>query len=85
MYRLSEVFIELGFCNSKKEFKRLAAAGAVKLNDITIYDDLVLLPTGRLTFGLPLEHDCYAVPPTLHNKHTTDWLIIKHETPPLEV
>ena len=78
MNRLSDIYIDLGFCKSKKEFKRLAAAGAIRVNGMPIHEDLEALHiAGALTFGLHVADDCYTIPPTLHNKHDTDWLIIK--------
>lgn len=75
MLRLSDVYMQLGFCKSRKEFKRQLKTGSVKYNDMVVEEDMVFLPTGTLTLGLPLGDDCYAIPPVCH-KLSSDWLIV---------
>ena len=76
MVRLSDAYIALGFCSSRKQFKHVAAAGGVKVNGMKIEDDMVFLLTGALTLGLPLGDNCYAIPPIHHKISETEWLIV---------
>jgi hypothetical protein len=77
MIRLSDTYIALGFCSSRKEFKRQASTGSVKVDGIRIEEDMVWLPTGALTLGLPLGNNCYAIPPQHHKLSDTEWLIVQ--------
>lgn len=79
MKRLSDVYIALGFCSSRKEFKRQAAVGSVKVNGTRIEEDMVFLPTGTLTLGLPLGNNCYAIPPIYDKLSETEWLVVYHD------
>ena len=79
MLKLSDVYIQLGFCKSRKEFKRQLKTGSVKYNGMVIEEDMVFLPTGTLTLGLPLGDGCYAIPPICH-RLSPDWLVVSSAT-----
>jgi hypothetical protein len=74
--RLSDVFIQMGFCSSRKEFKRQVKTGSVRYKDMVMEEDMVFLPTGTLTIALPLGDNYYAIPPVSHTLSDTEWLIV---------
>lgn len=79
MLRLSDVYIQLGFCSSRKEFKRQVLTGSVKVNDIVVEEDMFFLPTGTLTLAIRLDNDHYAIPPEFHKNPVREWMIVKHQ------
>lgn len=78
MLRLSDVYMKLGFCSSRKEFKRQVATGSVRYKDLVIEEDMVFLPTGTLTIAISLGNNYYAVPPICH-KLSDEWLILYYD------
>jgi tyrosyl-tRNA synthetase len=77
MLRLSDLYIRLGFCSSRKEFKRQVAAGSLKINDMVVEDDMVFLPTGTLTLAIQLDNEYFAIPPQFHTDTVREWMIVK--------
>lgn len=77
--KISDIYIKLGFCKSRKEFKRQAATGSVRINDFIIEDDMELVPIAdTFMFGIVGPDNCYAIPPIFHKmSECGEWLIIQ--------
>ena len=48
-FRSSDIFIKAKLCSSRKEFKRLLAQNALKINDVIITEDEIwlVIPTEK--------------------------------------